>query len=294
MNWIIGLAGLGIGLILAFIGGVWLFERYVERKENQRRTAFNQRIHELVSSNWQNNTALQEEILRRIPEAYRGNWVDQGAYVRLAAIGDQIRGQRERDTYLPKLLKLHGNYLQATDRESVFKALVELRKCLHNLSYDECGREFRVATNLGLDEVEQLLRSMVHEHAETLLAEARQGSRESFQALAVLRHDCDRHKVYSDFAPLHEWLPADWNDLVALHVANPHLRDFSGVRDMPTGEARRQAAEALRDQNLAEAKIVLAWCNFSSNIRVEVGDVLTADLAKFVASEAKRRSPTQG
>lgn len=88
-----------------------------------------------------------------------------------------------------------------------------------------------------------------------------------------------------------EW-PPNWNSLVARHIKNPNLKDFElgFSSEVSAGEIRLRAAAALRDGDLTEAKIVLAYCNRSgSHYRQEVGDYLAGDLAKMVAAQEKAK-----
>ncbi|MBW3538026.1 hypothetical protein KY386_00865 [Candidatus Parcubacteria bacterium] len=87
------------------------------------------------------------------------------------------------------------------------------------------------------------------------------------------------------FRPLE--FPPDWNDLVARHVQNPHFDDFLGLRqpcDLAIGQFRLMAAEALDHNDLTQAQIVLAYCNYGEQVRVEVGDYLAGQVAKLVAA----------
>ena len=297
MIWIIGIVAIIVTLMLAFSGMAVL----LDHRDEKRRTANNEslltHVREILSSDWHNNSELREAI--KANTNGRLHKLDAELFKQMQEAANQIRAEEERDKQLKVLLKLHTTYLEAESTTEKIDALVAMYGRLDALSYDLCREEFHCASGLDKPEVQRLIKQLIHELTSSLTADAREGHNpEAFRKLCLWRHDCRykgyRRGRYHTFAPSEGWLPNDWNELVARYLPNPHLDDFSGVGELPIGQLRLRAAEALRDQNLTEAKITLAWCNFDPKLRVEVGDVLTADLAKFIATGAKRRSEQQG
>ncbi len=116
------------------------------------------------------------------------------------------------------------------------------------------------------------------------LDKARSGNREEF---LQLRAFFATRKEYHLRKPIHG-KPKDWAELVVRYLDNPDLSDFKeGNRwyshEMPQkGELRLVAAEAIRIESLLQCQEVLAYCNYNSKFRKEVGDRLLAELAKLV------------
>ncbi len=78
--------------------------------------------------------------------------------------------------------------------------------------------------------------------------------------------------------------PRGWDQAVAKHFRNPHVGDFASGADVNPGELRLMAAEALRVTDIIDTKRALAYANVFPKLREELGDVLTAELAKAVAA----------
>jgi len=109
-----------------------------------------------------------------------------------------------------------------------------------------------------------------------LLAAAREGDAASFKELR-------KHHRDGLWPAEGEKRPDDWNDLVARFIKNPKFRTFKGLDEDPkAGDLRLKAVAALRSESLKEAKIVLAYCNYTDVWRKEVGELLVNDLAKLV------------
>ena len=85
----------------------------------------------------------------------------------------------------------------------------------------------------------------------------------------------------------HSW-PKQWDTLAARYVDIPTIADFLWRADWQDGEISLMAREAVRRQDLTTAKIVMASCNALPARRTELGDVLWADLIKFVDAENVR------
>lgn len=113
-----------------------------------------------------------------------------------------------------------------------------------------------------------------------LINQVRKGDLDAFNQLQKIFNDDRRRPEFVNY-------PEDWDDLVVMHLENPYMADFIHARkEFAGGELRLLAAEALRTSSLKDAKIVLAACNqWERRHSKEVGDVLLAELAKFVEKE---------
>lgn len=97
--------------------------------------------------------------------------------------------------------------------------------------------------------------------------------------------------------------PDNWHELVSRHIPTPSLYDFgiesNSLSRYGRGDAdstlRAMAAEALRDSDYAQAKLVLAYVDsYNKDYRAAVGPILIADIAKMIAkldSETKCAAP---
>jgi len=76
--------------------------------------------------------------------------------------------------------------------------------------------------------------------------------------------------------------PAVWNRLVAQFIAKPTADDFRMATERLVGDISYQVAEAIRTDNFTAAKMAWAYCNHNPEARAELGDVLWADLVRYI------------
>lgn len=124
---------------------------------------------------------------------------------------------------------------------------------------------------------------------ELLEDQAREGSIEAFRRLKKLLETFTKRNgpLQSVGIDRKQW-PNDWDQLVARYVDRPYAGDFLRNPEWEVGQISLEAQEALRTQNITTAKIVMASCNALPARRTEIGDVLWADLVKFVDAENVR------
>lgn len=122
--------------------------------------------------------------------------------------------------------------------------------------------------------IEKRLEELAPKVADILWARAEAGDQQAFRNLLLV---------------IEEWIgksnyvyPAMWDNVVAELFENPNLADFIPRPEQGPGEVRLMAVKALRERSVMHCKLVLAYCNADAETRAEVGDVLTADLAKLI------------
>ncbi len=78
--------------------------------------------------------------------------------------------------------------------------------------------------------------------------------------------------------------PPDWHDLVARFIESPDVECIATPADnrRRPEEIRLLAARALKVRQLGTAKLVLAQCDDSVDVRAAVGEVLYSELVKLV------------
>ena len=127
------------------------------------------------------------------------------------------------------------------------------------------------------------LKTLAPKMVEQRFERARHGSEEDFTVIREFMESGDKRLMFGEIA-----YPADWNELVARFVKAPSLKDFRFDESAPhASEARGLAAEALEEDSLLKAKVVLARCDVESEsgsqFRSAVNDVLIAELARLIA-----------
>ncbi|MDB5160030.1 MAG: hypothetical protein JWO99_293 [Candidatus Saccharibacteria bacterium] len=140
-------------------------------------------------------------------------------------------------------------------------------------------------TQEDLDWAEDRLDDLIGQRCTTLLEEARQGNKESFDELLELDHD-------GCWLTDDEEHPSDWEDLVAKFIPNPKVKDFGRRTDPKPGELRLLADKAIRYGLYTEAKVVLAYCNRRKQPEFydEVGMSFATQLARLIGSKDQAKS----
>jgi hypothetical protein len=228
------------------------------------------------------NTDDEDELLRVWNE--ETHYLPYELYDKFRLASSAIRTSRHQQVVLADLSELlQAAHSTAEPQEKFIAYMNFFEMYLNKRVFSDFPRDsidFDIEAEMAI--AAQILQSYIDD-----LAEAAQNDTDAFDELNSIRinlessYDCLR--ILCDLIRL----PANYNQLVAINIANPHYKDFVGTRhphDISTGIVRRLAAEALRDSDFTQAKIVLAYCNASHYALAEVGDVLTADLAEFVAA----------
>ena len=205
-------------------------------------------------------------------------------YDKFRLASSAIRTRRYQQAVLAELSELLQIVHSATDKQAQLEAYEQFFEIYLN---KRVGKDYpKSSIEFDIEALKTNAAEIVQSNIDRL-SEASQSDSNAFNELRNLfiklesSYDCLR--ILCDLISY----PKNYNYLVAINVANPHYRDFVGThnpRDISSGVVRRLAAEALRDNDYVLAKIVLAYCNANHFVLAEVGDVLTSDLAKFVAA----------
>lgn len=203
-------------------------------------------------------------LARHRQESLQDDWKRYGAPAKMAhAAWREAVGAREEPALCAAFVLAYGRGLNS------FKETAARLKTDLGLTYEEAASHLQ---KVALDRYEMLVPLFPDD-------------REAFLELRGLI-PLTRGKKYDYFSragsPKLRY-PERWNEAVAKFLENPHVEDFVQGRDPEPGQLRQWGEEALRDGDIVEAKLVLAWANRHRNRREELGDVLTHELGKLVA-----------
>lgn len=227
------------------------------------------------------NTAAEDLLLNTWSEEHAQ--IPEQLYHKFGTKRDAIVSERSKQETL-ELLKLHLH-----DADTATNSKVELESYRHFFEridgYPGIKQYPKFAESFDLDVITTKAASILQEQIDELMLTA-QDDRSAYVELQSLLEGFRSNTHWLRFAFELVSFPAEYNVLVARYVTNPFLADFVGLRacnDLAPGTILRVAAKALQSSDYTNMRIALAYCNYSNKIRAEVGDVLVADMAKFVA-----------
>jgi hypothetical protein len=260
--------------------------RTAARREEENQEHWDDQLSKAQSG----DVEAQENVVANHPERHSLDAIAKiGAEVQERKFKAEYQGWLSRSTeFLKAWLAVKSD---GSDTDKIEK-LAGLLKCL------QLAPRFRKFwdTDHADASTEQLiteLQGMVQKRYEQLLGLVREQDQQGGQAfsqLSVLIDDTrGEHKTLITAGVKRLPYPDDWNELVARYVANPGVWDFCIPQSFAEGEMRLLAARALRENDVVNAKIVLAYCkpygSYSGSWkawRKELGDMLIADLSKLV------------
>jgi hypothetical protein len=146
------------------------------------------------------------------------------------------------------------------------------------------------STLVSVEDLQQV-NDLVSAYTQELAEAARSGDQQAFKDLQkFLYQRAERNQALLELGLNANVWPLDWNELVARYVPSPFVRDFNGVPEWPQGLSL-VIPEAIRLNNLTMAKMAAALCKERwRGHRQAVGDVLWADLCKFIEAENARQA----
>lgn len=154
------------------------------------------------------------------------------------------------------------------------------------------GREAWPLDKEALAEAQQDLGQLTKTRAVMLYDSARAGDVKKLYELLKLTNVGDYSwstSAYEDLTGDPYVCPEGWDEVIARFVECPPLGYFASFDEEPDpGTIRLRAAEALRDESLTQAKLVLAYADTCDDdgqyrLREEIGNIFIVELTKMVA-----------
>lgn len=135
--------------------------------------------------------------------------------------------------------------------------------------------------DLNFEEIRQAVVQRIRDQYTLRVAAMESGNKEDFDELD---HFLNCNSSYAQRLGVDDIVrPVSWNQWVAFHFQNPYVGGFTYRLGDAHNEVALRAADALRDNNVVLAKIVLATC---ANRRGKdtIGEILYAEVIKMVAA----------